>query len=154
YGQKLEMVTDMVQELSSQGQVTIIGASAGGSMALNAFLEKPEIIHRVISICSRLRPGTLDKLDWRTLDRMASSSKAFKESVERIAEQVIPDTLKDKIMTVTARFGDELVPKTTSFIEGAYNITIPFGEHVVSILLTLTLFRGRIIEFIQLNESE
>ena len=53
-------------------------------------------------------------------------------------------------MTVSARFGDQLVPKGTSHVEGARNITIPTAIHGISITMALTLFKKPIIDFIKL----
>jgi len=60
----------------------------------------------------------------------------------------LSDTDKQKIMTVTAMFGDELVPPDTTMLEGAYNTRVPTAEHVLSIGAALTVFSKPLIIFL------
>ena len=40
-------------------RVSLVGTSAGGSAALNTYMERKNKIHRVITVCSRLRVGPM-----------------------------------------------------------------------------------------------
>ena len=51
-------------------------------------------------------------------------------------------------MTVRAMFGDELVPPETATVDGAHNIHVPTGEHMLSIGAALTLYSGPLISFL------
>lgn len=145
----LEKILLFVDKLGDKGEkVSIIGISAGGSLALNIFMERPEKIDKCVNICGRLRAG---KHMYRTLERMSMTSKSFRDSVLLLQqrEYQIRYNIRRKIMTVTARFGDELVPADTSFLEGAYNTKIPTFEHIISIVFALTLGSKFIFDFIR-----
>lgn len=145
---KFNKLVQLIDKLSKQGDVSILGISAGGSAAFNALLKRSKIIKRAVNVCGRLRAG---KHKWRSLDKMASKSRSFKESVLYFQKQETktPPLLKSRLMTVTPMFGDELVPADTSSLPGAYNIKMPTGEHLLSITMALTLFIKPIIKFIK-----
>lgn len=150
FSSKLEEIINLVDELAKQGPVYLIGCSAGGSAAFNAFLKRPETIQKVVSICGRLRAGDYHS---RSLERKSANSKAFKQSVLMFEGQEarIPEELKKRMMTVSARFGDQHVPGGTSHLEGAYNLKIPTTEHNLSIGMALTLLKKPVIDFIKLT---
>ena len=56
---------------------------------------------------------------------------------------------KKRIMTIRPLLGDELVPGNTATIIGAQNITLPTGEHLLTIGAALTIFGKRIIDFLK-----
>lgn len=144
----LDRIISYVDTFANTGRLSIVGTSAGGSAALNILVEKPDRVERAVNICGRLRAGTHT---WRSLDRMSATSQSFKQSV-LLCEQkqaMISQSLKHRIMTVSARFGDELVPQDTSTLAGAHNLTIPTIGHGLSIAMALTLFARPIIQFIK-----
>lgn len=148
---KLDEILGHIDNLSDQGRLSVVGTSAGGSVALNVLLHRPDLVERAVNICGRLRAG---KRRWRSLERMSATSEPFRYSVLLFeqSEPQISDELRKRIMTVTARFGDELVPADTSVLEGAYNIKVPTGEHVFSIGMSLTLLAKPVIDFIQFGQ--
>lgn len=146
---KLAGLVGKIDQLIKEGnKVSLIGTSAGGSAAINAFMERKSKIHRVINVCGRLRVGPTT--GFRSFDSKTRSSPAFAESVrlcERgIAQLSLPD--RRKIMTVRALFGDELVPPETAIVDGARNIHVPTGEHMLSIGAALTLYSAPLISFL------
>ena len=145
FGSKLAEIERLVDELAKEGPVSIVGCSAGASAAFNLLLRRPDVIKNAIGVCGRIRGA---KTDWGTNLR----SRTFHQSVLLFEEQQakISEELKKRMMTVSARFRDELVPKGTSHVEGATNITIPTAIHGLSIILALTLFKKPIIDFIKL----
>lgn len=147
---KLAELGDLIKEFAIKGdEVSLVGCSAGGSMAINAFFESENRVHKVINVCGRLRTGF--SKGFRSLDRRSKSSPAFKQSVElceRRIEELSTSDLK-KIMTMRAMLGDELVPAETSILEGAYNTTIPTVEHILSIGAALTVFSKPLIAFLK-----
>jgi len=64
------------------------------------------------------------------------------------AQRSLSASDRKKILTVRPLF-DEVVPPSTVPILGARNDVVPSVEHVVSIVLAMTLFRRIIIEFIR-----
>lgn len=147
---KLQRLVDMIDGYIKSGNiVSLIGTSAGGSAALNVFIERKNTIYKMINVCGRLRVGT--ETGFRSFKSKTSSSPAFAESVLQCqsTEKSLSDIDRKRIMTVHAQFGDELVPPETTIINGAKNISIPTVEHIVSIGLALTLFSKPIIEFLK-----
>jgi len=130
-------------------RVSLIGVSAGGSAALNAFYRMKNDIHRVINVCGRLRVGS--SRGFRSFSSRTRSSSSFAQSVRMLEkhEGLFTKNDREKIMTIHAAFGDELVPKETVLVTGAKNISVPMIEHGLSIFTALTIFSMPIIEFIK-----
>lgn len=146
---KLKKLVMLIDQYRKNGdKVSLVGTSAGGSAAMNAFIERKRTIHRVINVCGRLKVGPTTGL--RSFATQTKSSPAFAESV-RICEKGIEEltvTDRRKIMTVRAMFGDELVPPETTIVDGAYNTQIPSGEHLLSIGAALTICSDPLISFL------
>ena len=145
----LESLIDHIDECVARGEkVSIVGTSAGGSAALNAFIDRHQTIHKVVLVCARLKVGPTT--GFRSFASKTATSQSFAESVFR-AESMTPnigENERRRIMTVRSLFGDELVPASTSTIEGARNITVPVPEHMLSIAASLTLFSSPLIQFL------
>jgi len=152
--EKLLHLSDLIARYSSSGdQVSLIGISAGGSAALNAFVENREKIYRVINVCGRLRTGP--QTGFRALERRSWKSRTFFESVKLFEsrESELNNQDRQKIMTIRAMFGDQLVPSDTTIVHGATNISIPTIEHVTSIYSSLTFFSSILIKFLKNNSA-
>lgn len=147
---KLARFVRLIDECRKQGaRVSLVGCSAGGSAVINAFSSRRRAIHRVVTICGRLRRGR--EPGFRSFAARTSSSPAFVESVlrsERVIEKLSVDDRK-KIMTVRPFLGDELVPAGTAVIDGVNNITVPYVEHVLTIAASLTIFSKPILNFLR-----
>lgn len=145
---KLNVALRLVDSLITTGKkISIVGNSAGSSLAINILGQRRAGIHRVVVNCGRVRTGDWP---WFTFDQATASSPSFKESV-LMSERVISElsvTERKKILTPRPLF-DEIVPPFTVPIEGATNEIIPSVEHVVTIALNMTLLSGRIIKFIR-----
>ncbi|MEK7522547.1 MAG: hypothetical protein AAB569_03130 [Patescibacteria group bacterium] len=78
---KLNNALELVDSLVNKNtRISIIGNSAGSSLALNIFDERKKQINRVIINCGRVRDGDWP---WFTFDQATASSPSFKESVLR-----------------------------------------------------------------------
>lgn len=145
---KLNEALKLIDALIATGKkVSIIGNSAGSSLAINIFGERRGKIHRVVVNCGRVRTGDWP---WFTFDQAAASSPSFRESVLR-SEHIIPKlsgTERRKILTLRPLF-DEVVPPWTVPIAGATNEITPSVEHVATIALNMTLLSGRVIKFLR-----
>lgn len=144
---KLERLVRDIDQLSAGGIISLVGISAGGSLALNAFAQRKEEVHRVAIVCAPLRIAESHTLFWR---HITSRNPALVKSLS-LAEhtQTILTVLdKKKILTSHALY-DEQVPNSTTTIEGARNILIPVVGHQLALTLAMTMFRGRIIDFIK-----
>ncbi len=145
----LERVVDQIDELSKKGDiVSLIGASGGGNLAINAFIKRKEKVNKVINVCGRMRVGKHNDLEISSSDKQL---KAYIESIHFLESNI--DSLssedKKKIMTMRPRFGQEFVPIDTVTIDGGNNIVIPTFEHILSIIAALTVFRKILISFIE-----
>lgn len=147
---KLERLVSMIDDLTDKGDtVSLVGTSAGGSAVVNAFFERKEKIHKIVNVCGRLTVGP--QTGFRSFEAKSATSPPFAESV-RLSEKNISQLSardKQKIMTVRAMFGDELVPPVTTIVEGAYNTRIPTIEHALSIRAALTVLSKPIIIFLK-----
>lgn len=146
---KLQTLIDKIDKYANEGnKISLIGCSAGGSAALNAFFERRNIVHRVINVCGRLKTG--DQRGFRSFGTRTASSPLFAESVKLFEsrEYLLSDQDRQKVMTVRALFGDELVPANTAMLYSAYNTVIPTPEHVFSIAMALTVFSKPLITFL------
>ena len=149
FQRKLNKLVSLIDALSKRSDtVSIIGTSAGGSAALNAFCVRKEKVQSVISICARLRTGPLH--GYRSFQSKTASSPAFAQSVKMFEqrEKALRVSDRQKIMTVRALFGDELVPSETAIVDGAYNTTVPTPEHLFSIGMSLTFFSRPLLMFL------
>jgi pimeloyl-ACP methyl ester carboxylesterase len=147
---KLKILVDMIDSLSRQGdRVSLIGTSAGGSAALNAFIERSGKVHKMINVCGRLRTGPVT--GFRSFGTKTISSPAFANSIKlcESREKELSNAERKRIMTVRSLFGDELVPGETTVIQGANNRTVPVPEHMLSIVSALTIFSKPLTSFLK-----
>lgn len=146
---KLRILVEMIDQFAKDGdRVSLVGCSAGGSVVLNAFFERRDVVHRVINVCGRLRSGK--QRGFRSFEARTASSSPFAQSVKLFEsrENLLSKQDRQKVMTVRAFFGDELVPADTTVLQGAYNTVIPTPEHVFSIAMALTVFSKPLITFL------
>lgn len=146
---KLERLVELIDQLTDKGDiVSLVGTSAGGSAVLNAFIERKDRIHRVVNVCGRLKAGT--QRGFRSFEARTASSPAFAQSIKlcEAQEAFLSEADRQKIMTVRAMFGDELVPADTTILRGAFNTQIPTPEHMFTIGMALTVFSKPIILFL------
>lgn len=131
--------------------MSLVGTSAGGTAVLNAFIKRKNKIHRIINICGRLRTGP--EYGFRSFQTTTSTSRAFAQAVKlaEAEEHTLTKAERNRIMTVRARFGDEVVPPETTILEGAYNTSVLTPEHMLSIGAAITIFSKPLINF--LNRS-
>lgn len=147
YEQKMEKFLDVVNKVADQfGPVSLGGISASGSFMLNAYMEMPDKIKKVISVCGRLRVG---KGVFPPMDLAAIGSHAFYESVVCSEENQRRMTEGDrrKFMTLSALF-DEQVPHSTSTLTGARNLKIPMIGHIFSQAYAIRKMDKEIINFL------
>lgn len=148
---KLAELLELARKLASDGKLSVLGTSAGGSLAFNLFSRNQQLFATAVSVCGRLKAG--DQKGWRSLDKRAESSQLFKQLVLMLNHDFISIDCKNRLMTVSA-VADELVPADTSVFPGAKNIKIPAVEHGASIVLAVTVLAWPIIKFIKSNNNE
>ena len=147
---KLKRLINFINDFLNKGDiVSLVGASAGGSVALNVLIEQPKI-NAVVNLCGRLRAG---KNVSPTLKVASKNSSSFRESVMLFEsrEPKMTKHLRQKVLTLTPIW-DEIVPKPTVFLSGATNKILPSVEHMLSGFLGMTFFSPMMMSFIK-NKS-
>lgn len=135
FDNKLAGVLREIDELNGQGHiVSLMGASAGASMALHAYAARKETVSGVVLVCGELADATTINPDY------FEKNPAFQDSMERLPktlQQLTPDD-RLRIMSLHPIY-DETVPIKDTYLDGARMYTsISFG-HAVTIGFTLTL---------------
>lgn len=122
--------------LQSYGGVAIIGSSAGGSLAINAFLRKKDKNVCAVNAHGRVKAGDYPKEHRMSLYRRAHldgsrPSQSFFDSVTKAEELTIPAlTEQDKQrLLVLSQLTDMVVPKECVSIDGVQgHRSIAFGH--------------------------
>lgn len=130
------MVKLAKRQLEEHGELTLVGSSAGGSLAVNIAGELHDPRLSVVTLCSRLHEVPLAWWDHRNLARMAhvgakNPSQAFYDSVTYCGNATIPKfTAKDKQHIITARqWADFVVPRGTMDIADVRVYKVPGLGH-------------------------
>ncbi len=146
-----QKVTEMLHDF---GAVAIIGSSAGGSLAINAFHRLSDKNVCVVSAHGRLAAGDYDNSRLMSLYRRAKldtdrPSQAFFDSVMMAETETIPNLTSEEKerMLVLTQLTDMVVPLGTMALEGAkHHRSIVFG-HSGGFIAHLICDRGLITEF-------
>lgn len=145
---KLARLIRQIDTLSkNDNKISLIGMSAGGSLVINAYAQRKDKIHKLITVSSRLLKG---KEAFPSLSLASLGFPSFKESVTR-CEVLLASfrlTNKAKLMTTQSLLYDGIVPLSTMTIPGIKNLKIPIPFHSLSIAATLTIYRKQIINFL------
>ena len=127
---KLKRLMGLIDKLVGKGNVvSLLGTSAGGSAVLNAFIERKNVVHKIINVSGRLRTGPVT--GFRSLNQ--KQHQVLRLHTIRLfeaREETLSAVDRRKIMTVRALFGDELVPSETTILQG----------HTIRLYLLLNMF--------------
>lgn len=134
YEQRINGLSTLVHDLD--GEVYLLGVSAGGSAAVNSFAMLPEKVTRAATLCSPLAAFS------SRINPLLAASIARTE--DHLAN--MPHTQKQRLLSVHAFF-DPVVPIRLSKPAGIKNVTLPVILHPVTIYLGLTVFSGLIAGF-------
>lgn len=129
-------------------RISVVGLSASGSFMFNALLAKKREVYKAVNVCGRLTVGPIS--GYRGFSERSKASLAWAESVHSLENQIpsIPSNLKERMMTVQLIY-DQLVPDSTSTIEGVRNIRLPWVEHATGGSLAISVLAWPIIKFLQ-----
>jgi hypothetical protein len=142
---KLEGILADIDKLLNEGYtVSLMSASAGASVAINAYALRQESIHKVICVCGKLaNPQTITNSYFR-------SSPAFKDSMIELSKSLasLNTAARNKILSLRP-IADPTVPTKDTIIEGFQTGVMPSVGHGFSILFALSLGSPRIVKFIK-----
>lgn len=145
-----EVVESLSRKIESiDGEIGLIGISAGMVASLVAKNKYGDKIPKIVSLCGWSREKVkLNYLEKKKYLELANRNKVFKEAVEeytKIHKNILPKDWKN--MMVFWAENDEFIPKSCSVHKGMVAIEMKIVEHVGGILLALTRTR-EIKEFI------
>jgi pimeloyl-ACP methyl ester carboxylesterase len=145
YSTKLERALRVVDELGSAGhQISLVGASAGASMAMNTFASRKDKIISAVFISGKInRPRTMGS-------KYTAPNPALMPCVEASSKAVAELTKDDKQkMLILYPLYDGTVTKDDSFIPGVKVNRVVSMLHSISIYMCLTIFKIISINFIK-----
>ncbi len=146
---KLKLIIDMIDTLSKgKDRIFLVGQSAGGSAALNAFVERKSKVSGVVCINGRLRKGI--KV-FPSLNLAALGNPAFKESVlllEETNEKKLSKEERKRVMIIHSIW-DDIVPTSTTKLEGTTEVTMPIITHMLGGIMACTVYTKILMNFLK-----
>ncbi len=141
---KFQSLLAYIDDLLAKGHlVSLVGASAGASVALNAFAARPQI-HGVVCISGKVnRPEAIGAWYHRNAPSFVESAHQSQKSLTNLSPQ--------QRSRITSRYAlvDVIVPKRDSHIPGAQNKTVLSIGHSPTIALQLTLGAPNHLRFLK-----
>ena len=144
YEEKYNRVDAAIKKAQQAGYiVSVIGESAGASMAMNIFA-RHESLHRLVSLCGVNSYKTLIS------PRIFQRGPAFKESVSLLntSQADAVKTRATHMTSITARY-DPVVPIESNIIPGARRISVWSVGHFTTIMLCLSVLSFTVVREIR-----
>lgn len=135
YGPKMQRLLDEIDRYRAQGhKVSLVGASAGASAVINAYVERKSDITGVVYFVAKIQaPETVS-------DRVYAENPAFRTSMDQLQTNLKKLTASDKAkMHSFYSPGDNYVPYEATVIEGVEEDRLPPLHHGRAITYALTL---------------
>lgn len=136
FSDAMESLLNFVDNLNSK-EVYVIGASAGGTAAVNALVARPNIIFRVVTVCTpyNVNPSLRNELLIQSIIELTASLK------------VTDKKLRDRLLPMYG-YCDKVVPYNKSNPKNITSKRLLAVGHGLSIFLALTLYGGIIRRFL------
>ena len=142
YQPKHEKLLALIDKYANQGhKVSLVGASAGASAAINAYIARRDQINSVAIICGKINePETIS-------ESFYSRNAAFKESMYALQENLKKLTASDK-----SKFrnyytpNDQVVTYVCSFMHGVQEISLRPMRHGQAIIYSVSIGARKIIK--------
>lgn len=142
---KLRRIHQVIEQaLASGHRVSLIGESAGGSIVLNVFADRPADIYRVITVCGLNNPNvTLNS-------RLSARNKSLQASLDKLAQSLKklqgPDR---KRITNFHPIVDPVVSIKDTIVPGSHEQKLASAGHMRTIVACLTVYSRRIVRSIE-----
>jgi predicted peptidase len=142
---KLYNVIKIIDELYETDEyISLVGASAGASMAINAYSARKDKINAVVLICGKINnPQTLGDGYKNRNPRLLESVSASSENSKNLTRAD-----KSKMITLLPIY-DGVVELNDGWIEGVKNKTMFSVFHAIAIYLSISLYKRTSINFIK-----
>ncbi len=134
YETKLKRITDAVDSVdTTTTRLVLIGESAGGSMALNAFASRKEKIHKTITICGKNNGPEL------VAPHYYRDNPAFKPSMDNLEKSVasLSKSGRQRVISVYPLY-DGVVPIRETVIPDCQKVQLFTLGHLGTIFFALT----------------
>lgn len=145
YEQKRVRLIKTIDAAANNGYtVSIVAASAGSNLALAGLAARPHKVHRVVSICGKIKhPETVNKAFF-------TLNPSFKDAM-MATTHIIPtlSTQERKKILIVRATRDSFVPARDGEVEGAHTHILHSMGHVFSIFMAITFFRRVTLRFIK-----
>jgi pimeloyl-ACP methyl ester carboxylesterase len=144
YELKLKKVISLLDKLYSQNHtISLVGASAGASLAMNVYANRRNKIKAVVLICAKINnPQTLGQKYKTNYPALLDCVKASSQAVKNLKPSD-----KQKMLTINPLY-DGVVARADCNITGVKNKIIIAAIHGISIGLAISLYKRTIIKFI------
>ena len=145
FAPKLGRLVRLIDSLVAKGgKVSLVGVSAGGGVALNAYAQRKSVISGVVTVCGKFNyPQTVSP-------RLIAKNPAFGESMAMVADSrtsLTPEDLR-KVMSIYPLF-DESVPAHEAKLAGTHQKRVLSVGHVITIALMISVRAATIIRFLK-----
>lgn len=142
---KLQRLLAEIDRYTSRGHaVSLVGASAGASAVINAYVERSDKIHRLIYICAKINaPETVS-------DKTYAENPAFKASLESLQANLkkLASADKAKMLSLYSPV-DKTVPHAATIIPGVVERRLPRLSYGKAIVYSLTLGAYELLRFLK-----
>jgi pimeloyl-ACP methyl ester carboxylesterase len=148
-GKLKELKEEIDVELDQEKKVSLLGVSAGGTLAVAGMIERPEV-HRAVTVSSRLRSITVP--NYAQLDAINAVSPSSVQGVEWLEEHdaELNQEMRKRVLNTRACSGDTQVHPSMSFIKGAENVWMPHARsHIRAVSDALTVHSEVIVDFLK-----
>ncbi len=145
YGPKFQRLLSEIDKYSQDGQVHLVGASAGASAILNALVERPDKIGGVVLICPKINnPETVSQKSYQ-------ENPAFKESLEQLQTNLKKLTASQKSRQILNYYspGDGSISHEGSTIPGVPERRLPALRHGYAIVYAITFGAPGLMRFLK-----
>lgn len=134
--------------VSAGHSVSILGASAGATAALNVLLARPGVIDSVILICPKINNSR------NVNPQLVQKNPAFMESLLQLeaAMPALTPTMKQKIAIFVSP-ADGTVTLADSKIDGVVTRQLPAFKHSVAILYAISIGFRKILPLLRQNRQ-
>lgn len=138
FSKKLPKIIKAIDDLSSKGyKVALVGASAGASAVINAYVARKEKVIAVALIAAKInRPDTLG-------DKYHKDNPSFVESINQAQQSLnlLDESDKEKIICIYSP-KDGLVAPQDSIIKGAkvHRTLVPYHPLVIGYFITFGFY--------------
>lgn len=142
---KMARLLALIDRLAGEGKVvSLVGASAGGSVVVNAFAVRPDTINGVVCICGKIsNKHTVHPL---TYER----NIAFRDSMDKLDKTLSALTSEDLGQILSLHpIADGVVPVQDTHPAGVRTGTMPVAGHSLGIAYGLTVGSFRAIRFLK-----